>query len=136
MILRPNPRSNRGAKRCERVVSARPAGEIESIERDLSQCRTVSMQILMPTVLCFLSGIGPTASPDSSSAAASIQQRIVESDQTGKLVQVPARIHIVNAEGKAILAPEHPAFNDHFNCDGLVRLDLPAGNYSYTVERG
>ncbi len=54
----------------------------------------------------------------------------------GKLVAIPARVHLADDRGQAVLAPGLPAFKDHFNFDGDVRLDLRPGSYTYTVERG
>ena len=62
--------------------------------------------------------------------------RILERRATGQLASTPARIYLANDRRQPVLAPNLPAFRDHFNCDGEVRLDLDAGTYTYTVERG
>jgi len=49
---------------------------------------------------------------------------------------MPARVHLYDAAGKAIRAPEMPFFKDHFSCPGRAKLKLEAGQYSYEVERG
>ena len=48
----------------------------------------------------------------------------------GQAALVPARVHLADAGGKPVLAPDLPAWRDHFNCDGDVRLDLPPGRYT------
>src|SRR5688500_5044529 len=49
---------------------------------------------------------------------------------------VPCRIHLANADGEPVLAPDLPAWRDHFVCDGGVELELPPGLYHYEIERG
>jgi len=51
-------------------------------------------------------------------------------------VKTPARIHLKDSSGKPVRAGDLPFFRDHFACPGSVRLDLPAGAYSFEVERG
>jgi hypothetical protein len=48
----------------------------------------------------------------------------------------PARIHLLNSEGKPQRPPGFPAWHDHFVCNGTAVLDLPDGTYTCTVERG
>jgi hypothetical protein len=64
-----------------------------------------------------------------------LKLRVVEAGP-GPTAAVPARVHLADARGKPVLPAGLPAFRDHFNCDGEVRLDLPPGRYAYTVERG
>jgi hypothetical protein len=64
-----------------------------------------------------------------------LRLRIVER-KAGRLAPIPARVHLADANGKPALASGLPAWRDHFNCDGNVRLDLPPGRYTYTIERG
>jgi arylsulfatase len=64
-----------------------------------------------------------------------LRLRIVER-KADRIIPVPARVHLADAKGKPVLPSGLPAWRDHFNCDGDVRLDLPAGRYTYTVERG
>jgi hypothetical protein len=66
----------------------------------------------------------------------SLHLRITERVSAGQLVPAPARIHLADGRGQPVLAPGLPAFKDHFNCDGEVRLNLRPGLYTYTVERG
>src|SRR5262249_12664414 len=68
-------------------------------------------------------------------AAGILRLRIVER-KADLVAPVPARVHLADARGKPVLAPGLPAWRDHFNCDGDVRLDLPPGRYTYTIERG
>ena len=55
-------------------------------------------------------------------------------EETGR--PTPARIHLLNDEGKPQRAPGFPSWHDHFVCDGKAVVDLAAGTYSCTVERG
>lgn len=66
-------------------------------------------------------------------AAAKVDITVVDK-KTGK--PVPCRIHLQDAAGKAQRAGDLPFFKDHFCCPGRVSLELPAGKYSYEVERG
>src|SRR5262245_23822545 len=68
-------------------------------------------------------------------ATGTLRLRIVER-KADRLVPVPARVHLADARGEPVLAPGLPAWRDHFNCDGDIRLDLSPGRYIYTVERG
>ena len=49
---------------------------------------------------------------------------------------VPCRIHLLDPAGKPLEAPGLPFWKDHFVCPGNVNLPLPAGEYSYVIERG
>jgi hypothetical protein len=49
---------------------------------------------------------------------------------------VACRVHLADGAGKPVRAPGLPFWRDHFVCDGRVALDLPAGKYAFTVERG
>jgi hypothetical protein len=64
-----------------------------------------------------------------------LRLRIVER-KADRVAPIPARVHLADAKGKPVLAPGLPAWRDHFNCDGDVRLELPPGRYTYAVERG
>jgi hypothetical protein len=78
----------------------------------------------------------PAAAPErSDGSTGTVRLRIVERT-ADHLVPVPARVHLTDDEGKPVLAPGLPAWHDHFNCDSEVRLELPPGRYTYTVERG
>jgi hypothetical protein len=68
-------------------------------------------------------------------ATGTLRLRIVER-KADRVASVPARVHLADARGRPVLAPGLPAWRDHFNCDGDVRLDLPAGRYTYTIEHG
>jgi hypothetical protein len=54
----------------------------------------------------------------------------------GREKPIPCRIHLKDAAGKPQRAPGLPFWHDHFVCRGTARLALPAGKYSYEVERG
>ncbi len=49
---------------------------------------------------------------------------------------VACRIHLKDSAGKTVRAEGLPFWRDHFVCPGTARLDLPAGTYSYEIERG
>jgi hypothetical protein len=68
----------------------------------------------------------------------------VPQQQTGKLeitivengAPTACRIHLKDPAGKAVKAPAHPSWNDHFVCDGAANLELPPGRYRLEVEKG
>jgi hypothetical protein len=49
---------------------------------------------------------------------------------------IACRVHLVNAKGQAKLFDHLPSYRDHFCCDGEEILTLPAGKYTYVIERG
>ncbi|MEZ6047854.1 MAG: CehA/McbA family metallohydrolase [Planctomycetaceae bacterium] len=49
---------------------------------------------------------------------------------------VPFRIHLKDAQGKAVPHPELPYHFDHFCVPGELNYDLTAGNYSFEIEKG
>lgn len=49
---------------------------------------------------------------------------------------LPCRIHLKDKAGEPQRAPGLPFFADHFSCPGSVDLELPAGRYTFEVERG
>jgi len=53
-----------------------------------------------------------------------------------KASPLPCRVHLTGPDGKPVRPPALPFFHDHFVCDGVVSLALPAGAYSYTIEGG
>ena len=55
-------------------------------------------------------------------------------EQSGQ--PIPARIHLLNSEGKPQRPPGFPAWHDHFVCNGKAPVDLANGSYSCTAERG
>ena len=55
-------------------------------------------------------------------------------DAAGK--PLPCRIHLYNAAGKPLFTKGLPAWRDHFVCDGNAKIELPAGQYRYEIERG
>ncbi|MCA9229763.1 MAG: CehA/McbA family metallohydrolase [Planctomycetales bacterium] len=50
--------------------------------------------------------------------------------------QLPCRIHLQDAQGQAQRIPGLPFWHDHFVCDGRATAQLPAGDYTYAIERG
>jgi hypothetical protein len=87
-------------------------------------------------VLAILAVLGPARAREPLCREGSLHLRIVERDAASRLTPIPARIHLADDRGKPVLAPGLPSFRDHFNCEGDVRLELPPGIYTYTVERG
>jgi hypothetical protein len=66
-------------------------------------------------------------------AGGEVELRIID-DASGK--PVACRVHLKDAAGGPVRAGKSPFFRDHFTCDGEVQLDLPAGEYSYEIEKG
>lgn len=51
---------------------------------------------------------------------------------------VPCRIHLIDSAGKPV-RPEGitlPFWRDHFVCEGAAKVQVPAGEYRYEIERG
>src|SRR6185295_7379666 len=51
---------------------------------------------------------------------------------------VPCRIHLLDSAGMPV-KPEGitlPFWKDHFVCDGVAKVQVPAGEYRYEIERG
>src|SRR5262245_10496483 len=86
--------------------------------------------------LTLLSALVPAGVGAPAEERGSLRLRIAERGADGRLVPAPARVHLADGRGRPVLAPGLPAFRDHFNADGEVRLDLDPGPYTYTVERG
>lgn len=74
--------------------------------------------------------------------------RIVERPSGADAVLLPARIHLTGPEGRPVTTPAEsrgegidsrrpaPFFRDHHSCEGQIEWTLPAGIYTYVVERG
>jgi len=56
--------------------------------------------------------------------------------EVGSEALVPCRVHLKDATGKARKASGLPFWHDHFVCPGEAVLDVEAGVYRYTIERG
>ncbi|WP_339908120.1 hypothetical protein [Symmachiella dynata] len=56
--------------------------------------------------------------------------------ETATEAAVPCRVHLKDSAGEAVLSEALPSYRDHFVCPGTATLDLPAGEYTYEVERG
>jgi hypothetical protein len=54
--------------------------------------------------------------------------------ETGKPIAV--RMHLKDARGKPVRPPKVPYWNDHFVLAGSMILELPAGTYTFEMERG
>jgi hypothetical protein len=55
-------------------------------------------------------------------------------DRAGGLL--PCRVHLTNEKGQPQRAGELPFWRDHFVCPGDAEIELPAGKYEFTIERG
>jgi hypothetical protein len=53
-----------------------------------------------------------------------------------KGASVPCRVHLRGVDGKFWKPPNWPAFADHFVFSGKATLPIPAGSYTYEIERG
>jgi hypothetical protein len=82
-------------------------------------------------VLVLSVGLAPAGA-----SSGTLALRIVERDATGRETPVPARVHLVGPDSKPVPVPGLPFFHDHVCCDGSLRAELPAGTYSFMVERG
>lgn len=65
-------------------------------------------------------------------AAETIQINV--SDASGQ--PVACRVHLTNDQGQPQKADGQPFWHDHFVCSGRVATDLPAGSYTWQIERG
>ena len=106
--------------------------------------RFLSLEIPLATglVLAAVSvSIGRTATL-LNAADGSLSFAVTEEIAAGEKRSTPCRFHITNADGKAITKPTSPQrdplffYRDHFVCEGVGTLVLPAGHYTYAVERG
>lgn len=57
----------------------------------------------------------------------------VSNDQNAAL---PCRIHLYDVVGKPQLPRRFPTWHDHFVCPGQADVQLPAGRYTWQIERG
>ena len=64
--------------------------------------------------------------------AAEFSLRVV--DERGAIA--PCRVHLRDADDKAVQPPGLPFWADHFVCDGQAKLKLAPGEYHYEIERG
>ncbi len=61
---------------------------------------------------------------------------IVVTDLTSKTGRVPCRIHITDADGKAVLPKGQLSYRDHFIIPDKVDLNLEPGDYTFEFDRG
>jgi len=59
---------------------------------------------------------------------------LVTDGQSG--ATLPCRVHLQDDGGMPVLSDQLPGYHDHFVCSGDATLDLPAGEYSFEIERG
>lgn len=50
--------------------------------------------------------------------------------------KMPCRIHLRNQDGEVVKTEDYPFWHDHFVCDGSASVNVPAGGYSWEIERG
>lgn len=93
--------------------------------------RFLRLRKLAPWAICLalLAGNGPRAT-----AADTGTVNIEVVDETGQ--RLPCRVHLNDKTGKPQRGGELPFFRDHFSCPGRASLQLPAGTYSFEIERG
>lgn len=65
--------------------------------------------------------------------AQNLRVEILEGAGTAPL---PARVHVLDAQGKPVKVTGYPAWDDHFVCEGEATIGLKAGRYRIVVERG
>jgi hypothetical protein len=82
--------------------------------------------------LSILSALGCAVLAASFAHAAPVSLHIT--DASGAVM--PCRVHLRDATGQPVRPPDLPFWFDHFVCTGDVKLDLPAGSYTFTIERG
>src|SRR5438477_495506 len=70
----------------------------------------------------------------SSDAQRTNLELVVVDKESGE--RVACRIHLKNAGGQPVKVEGMPAWRDHFVCRGQGDLNLPAGAYSFEIERG
>ena len=68
-------------------------------------------------------------------------QDVKKSELTFRIVNessklLPCRIHLYDADGEPQKPKGLPSWNDHFVCDGMVKLNIKGGKYRYEIERG
>jgi hypothetical protein len=56
--------------------------------------------------------------------------------ESGSPEPLPCRVHLRDERGAPVRADGLPFWRDHFVCEGRVELPLPAGDYSFEIERG
>lgn len=82
------------------------------------------------------SGVGADTSRGRLEIRVSEKAATGKTGESGEREPLPCRVHLADPSGRALQAPGLPFFRDHFNCEGSVDLDLPAGEYRYTIARG
>jgi hypothetical protein len=80
-----------------------------------------------------LAGLASLYLSATESANGTVAFTVVE-EQTGQ--PTPCRIHLKDAKGTPQRHPKLPYWHDHFVCPGTAELELPAGKYTYEIERG
>ena len=60
--------------------------------------------------------------------------RFIITDENDK--PLPCRIHLRDGANKPVKPDSTLSWNDHFVIDGDARVDVPAGEYMWTIERG
>ncbi|MGE4180489.1 MAG: hypothetical protein AB7J34_11745 [Limisphaerales bacterium] len=92
----------------------------------------------LPLPLLLVLGIQLISSPalhaqDAESATVPVDWTI---EETEGRKPVPCRIHLADSSGKPVRPAGFPFWNDHFVCDGHAAFPLPAGRYTFAIERG
>ena len=116
-----------------RSTPKNPAREIQ-VKHPISAKRTSNHRSLrgrwLPAVACLTWALQPVAAHGQTTR----QLTIVVRDTQGQ--DVPCRVHLADSAGRPQQAAGLPFWKDHFVCSGRATLNLPAGLYTYAVERG
>jgi len=98
--------------------------------KTLSTLARHSSVAVLPICLCLVSG---AAGRFALASGGQLELLIVDRDTRQP---IPCRMHLRNAAGKPRRAKRMPFWHDHFALPGKVTLRLPAGSYSFEIERG
>ena len=64
--------------------------------------------------------------------AADLEFRVTDADSE----PMPCRIHLQDSSGKPVAVQGYPFWRDHFVCEGDATVEVPNGEYRWTIERG
>ncbi len=92
----------------------------------------------MLTIICafaftMLGGNSTLNAWESQSASGVLEITVAE---FGSDRPVPCHVFLTGPDGKPVKPPGLPFWRDHFACPGSCKLNLPPGDYRYTIERG
>jgi hypothetical protein len=67
-------------------------------------------------------------------ASAALLRLTVRDGASGR--PTPSRVHLKGPDAKPVRHPSLPFWHDHFTCAGTAEIEIPAGVFTYEVERG